>query len=61
MSEDMTLEMMVSKGFVEKIPGKKDLWRMTDKGRTAFEDLCKAKPELMAKTFPEWVKIDWVH
>ena len=61
MSEDMTLEMMVSSGYVEKIPGKKDLWRMTEKGRTAFEALCRKNPELMAAEFPDWVKIDWVH
>lgn len=59
MSEDMTIEQMVSAGFIHQVS--KDRWQLTEKGQKAFEKWVAEDPARTAKEFPEWVKIEWVH
>ena len=61
MNEDMQLQEMVRNGFISESPEKTGHWRLTDKGRKAFEKMVASDPKFYAKEFPEWVKIDWIH
>ncbi len=58
MNEDMDLQMMIDAGYLEH--GAKGLWRLTPKGKAAFERLVESDPKFYAKEFPEWVKIEWI-
>jgi hypothetical protein len=61
MTEDTSIEQMVALGFVEESKQFRGRWKLTDKGRAAFEDFVRNNPDLAAAEFPEWVKIEWVH
>lgn len=61
MSEDMTLEMMVDAGYIERSKKAKNLWSLTKKGRVAFQKLVESDPKFYAREFPDWIKIDWVN
>lgn len=60
MSEDMTLAMMVDAGYIEQAD-KKGRWRLTPKGRAAFEKMVASDPKFYQKEFPDWIKIEWIN